>query len=130
MIKETDKIFGNGLAAGKSKLFDVDVTCVRVPVLRSHCEAIHLTFERPLKADKARDILSQFPGIKIVDNREQNQFPEPLHSANKDEVYVGRIRQDYTQGDKGLAMFVAFDQILKGAALNAVQIAELILNKK
>lgn len=123
MIKETRKIFGH-------EGIQVTATCVRVPVLRAHCESINLTFEQPLAEAEAREILAAAPGVKVVDDRGRNKFPEPLEASGQDEVLVGRIRQDVSQtGNLGLDLFIAGDQIRKGAALNAVQIAELLLQK-
>lgn len=123
MIHETHKIFADPSIA-------VTATCVRVPVLRAHSEAINLTFDRPMRADEARRILSSAPGVKLVDDRARNYFPMPIDASGKDEVLVGRIRQDISQPDgRGIDLFVSGDQLRKGAALNAVQIAErMILN--
>jgi len=121
MIKETAKIFETDAIA-------VSATCVRVPVLRAHCESINLTFDRPLPIDEAREILRAAPGVKIVDDRARNAFPEPLLASDQDDVLVGRLRQDNGQAAAhGIEMFVAGDQVRKGAATNAVQIAELLL---
>ena len=96
-------------------------------MLRAHCEAINLTLESPAEIDEVRNILSNAPGVRVVDDREANKFPEPLDVSGLDEVLVGRIRKDPSQPDGyGYDLFVSGDQILKGAALNAVQIAELI----
>jgi aspartate-semialdehyde dehydrogenase len=98
-----------------------------VPVLRAHSEAINLEFTRPMSEAQAREILSGAPGVKIVDDRENNYFPMPLDASGQDDVLVGRIRQDISQPDgRGIDLFVSGDQIRKGAALNAVQIAELL----
>ncbi len=123
MLKETVKIFGEpGIR--------VTATCVRVPVLRAHCEAINITFEKPMKEDEAREILASAPGVTVSDDRVNNKHPEPLAASHQDDVFVGRIRQDWSQDDcKGLDLFVSGDQIRKGAALNAVQIAELLIGK-
>lgn len=122
MIKETAKIFGTTDVR-------VSATCVRVPVLRAHCESINLTFEGKITPDEAREILRASPGIKIVDDREANVHPEPLAASGQDDVLVGRLRKDNSQADgHGLEMFVAGDQVRKGAATNAAQIAELLLN--
>ncbi len=123
MIKETRKIFG---AAGMK----VSVTCVRVPVLRAHCESINLTFSRPISPERVREILADAPGVKVVDDPANNRFPEPIDASGQDDVLVGRIRQDLGQDDGvGIELFIAGDQLRKGAALNAVQIAELLLAK-
>lgn len=123
MIRETKKIF-------HTDDISVTATCIRVPVLRAHCEAINLSFEQPITEEQARDILSKAPGVTIMDDRDNNDFPEPLKASGKDNVLVGRIRQDLSQpAGYGLELFVAGDQLLKGAALNAVQIAELLLEK-
>jgi aspartate-semialdehyde dehydrogenase len=123
MVKETRKIF-------HEPKIRVSVTCVRVPVLRAHCESINLTFSRPISPDRVREILAAAPGVKVVDDPANNKFPEPLDASGRDEVLVGRIRQDVGQDDGvGIEMFIAGDQLRKGAALNAVQIAELLQAK-
>lgn len=103
----------------------IAATCVRVPVLRAHSEAINLTLRRPMLADEARDLLARSPGVRVVDDRAQNRFPEPIHASGADDVLVGRVREDRSQPHGlGLDLFVSGDQLRKGAALNAVQIAE------
>jgi aspartate-semialdehyde dehydrogenase len=98
-------------------------TCIRVPVLRAHSEAVALELEAPMSPEEAREILGRSPGIKIVDDPKANHFPMPLEASGDLDVHVGRIRRDLTNPN-GLALFVAGDQLLKGAAWNAVQIAE------
>ncbi|HEY0010052.1 MAG TPA: aspartate-semialdehyde dehydrogenase, partial [Tepidisphaeraceae bacterium] len=121
MLKETRKIFGDAT-------FKVTATCVRVPVPRAHCESINIEFTQPMTPEKVREILSKAPGVKIVDNIEANHFPMPLEASGQDLVLVGRIRQDLSRDDgRGIELFVAGDQIRKGAATNAVQIAEKLL---
>ncbi|CAN1151486.1 Aspartate-semialdehyde dehydrogenase, partial [Linum perenne] len=106
----------------------VTSTCIRVPVMRAHAESVNLQFEKPLDEDTAREILKNAPGVVVIDDRASNSFPTPLKVSNKDDVAVGRIRQDLSQeGNHGLDIFVCGDQIRKGAALNAVQIAEMLL---
>jgi hypothetical protein len=96
-----------------------------VPVLRAHSESINLTFRTPLSEQRAREVLAAAPGVRIVDDRAGNRFPEPLEAAGRDEVLVGRIRADRSQpAGFGLSLFVSGDQIRKGAALNGIQIAE------
>lgn len=104
----------------------LSATCVRVPVFRAHAEAIHAEFARPVSAAAARDVLAAAPGVRIVDDRDGNTFPMPLTASGGDDVLVGRLREDSSLSG-GLALFVAGDQIRKGAALNAVQIAELLV---
>jgi len=106
----------------------IATTAVRVPVFRSHSEAIHLETEQTLSPAEARTILAAAPGIIVQDDPENNIYPMPLYSSNKDEVFVGRIRKDISV-ENGLALWVASDQIRKGAATNAIQIAELLVNK-
>jgi aspartate-semialdehyde dehydrogenase len=101
----------------------ISATCVRVPVVRAHAEAIHAEFERPVSEAEARAALSGAPGIVLVDDRGANCFPMPLDASGRDDVLVGRIREDASLPG-GIALFLAGDQIRKGAALNAVQIAE------
>ncbi|KAB2053097.1 hypothetical protein ES319_A12G164200v1 [Gossypium barbadense] len=121
MVKETRKIWND-------MNVKVTATCIRVPVMRAHAESVNLQFEKPLDEDTAREILKTAPGVVVIDDRTSNCFPAPLEVSNKDEVAVGRIRQDVSQeGNHGLDMFVCGDQVRKGAALNAVQIAELLL---
>lgn len=105
--------------------FRASVTCVRVPVYRAHSVAINAEFERPVSVEKARDVLAEAPGIDVVDEPAKNRYPMPLFTAGKDNCEVGRVRLDCAL-DNGLAFWVCGDQLLKGAALNAVQIAELL----
>lgn len=121
MVKETKKIWSTN---------DVNITatCIRVPVMRAHAESINLEFEKPITVDQALEALKTFPGVSIIDNRQANRFPTPLDATTQDDVYVGRVRRDISRtDDRGLDLFVCGDQIKKGAALNAVQIAELVL---
>jgi len=120
VIKETRKIFEDDNIA-------VGVTCVRVPVLRAHCEAITFECEKPITEAEVRSILATAPGVKIVDDRAKNYFPMPIDASGQDDVLVGRIRKDLSDASgHSISMFVAADQLLKGAALNAIQIAELL----
>ena len=107
----------------------VNCTCVRVPVMRSHSESITAEFERPISPDEAREILSAAPGVKVVDVPEQLQYPMPLDTSDQDLIYVGRIRRDLSAPDgvNALTFWCCGDQIRKGAATNAVQIAELLV---
>jgi aspartate-semialdehyde dehydrogenase len=104
------------------------ITCVRVPVFRAHAVAINAEFVEPVSVDRARDVLAKAPGVELVDNPANQRYPMPLYSAGKDACEVGRIRID-TALDNGLAFWVCGDQLLKGAALNAVQIAELLVKE-
>ena len=105
----------------------VSCTCVRVPVMRAHSEALNLEFEQDITPAEAYEILSKAPGIKAVDDPAAKLYPMPIDASGQDDILVGRIRQDISRNDKrGLDIFVSGDQILKGAALNAVQIAELL----
>ena len=101
-------------------------TCVRVPVLRAHSESVVIETERKLTADEAREILSRAPGVKVVDDRAGNHFPMPIEATGDLDIHVGRIREDLSH-PHGLALFISGDQLLKGAAWNAVQIAEELL---
>jgi aspartate-semialdehyde dehydrogenase len=117
MVLETRKIFGD------PKIM-VTATCIRVPIPRAHSESINIEFERPMTPAQVREILSKAPGVRIVDDAAANHFPMPLEASGQDNVLVGRIRQDISREDgKGIEMFVSGDQIRKGAATNAVQIA-------
>jgi aspartate-semialdehyde dehydrogenase len=120
MIDETRKIFHAPQIA-------ITATCIRVPVLRAHSESINLTFDRPTTPKEVTGILRDAPGVTLVDDREKNRFPMPLDASGKDNVLVGRIRQDASQPDgRGIELFVSGDQLRKGAALNAVQIMDLL----
>ncbi len=120
MVHETHKIFSCPDIA-------ITCTCVRVPVMRTHCESIAIEFKDPMTPDQARELLAAAPGVSIIDDREKNRFPMPIDATGNDNVYVGRIRQDESvPGNRGINLWVAGDQIRKGAALNAVQIAELL----
>lgn len=103
----------------------VSATCVRVPVLRAHAEALHLEFDRAVDPQEVRSELEATNGVVVVDGHDGNKFPEPIDASGRDEVLVGRIRRDGgVPNDGGIAMFVCGDQLRKGAALNAVQIAD------
>lgn len=121
MVNETRKIFA-------AQHLRITATCVRVPVLRAHSEAINLEFETPLSVDEAREIISKAPGVKLVEDWKSNHFPMPIEATGQDEVLVGRIRQDISH-PCSLELWLCGDQIRKGAALNAVQIAELLVAK-
>ena len=114
------------------KLFDepelrLSATCVRVPVMRAHSEAVNVTFESPIDEAAVREILAAAPGVRLVDDRAANRFPMPLDASGRDEVLVGRIRADISRSDgRGIALFLSGDQLRKGAALNAIQIAEMV----
>ena len=121
MVNETRKIFADARIM-------ITATCVRVPVPRAHSESINIEFERPMSVAQVREILAKAPGIKIVDDVEANHFPMPLEASGQDDVLVGRIRQDISREDgRGIDLFVSGDQIRKGAATNAVQIAEKLI---
>jgi aspartate-semialdehyde dehydrogenase len=106
----------------------ISCTCVRVPVPRAHSESLNMEFENEITPEEARDILSSAPGVIVKDDIQNNIYPMPKDASGIDEVLAGRIRQDCSRKDKrGLEMFVSGDQLLKGAALNAVQIAELLI---
>jgi aspartate-semialdehyde dehydrogenase len=120
MIDETRKIFHEPSLA-------ITATCIRVPVLRAHSESINLTFEKPITPDEVRQILRAAPGVRVVDDVEHGRFPMPIDASGRDEVLVGRIRQDTSQQDgRGIELFLCADQLRKGAALNAIQILELL----
>jgi aspartate-semialdehyde dehydrogenase len=120
VIRETAKIFEDDTIA-------ISATCIRVPVLRAHSETINFTCERPIGDDEVRAILTNAPGVRIVDDRAKNYFPMPRDASGQGDILVGRIRRDLSDpSGHSISMFVAGDQLLKGAALNAVQIAELL----
>jgi len=106
----------------------ISATCVRVPVYRAHSEAINMEFERPMTPQQAREILKKSPGVQVVDDPANKKYPMPIDASGMYDCLVGRIRQDVSRTDgRGLELFVSGDQLLKGAALNAVQIAELLI---
>ncbi|WP_027718230.1 aspartate-semialdehyde dehydrogenase [Desulfovirgula thermocuniculi] len=119
MVRETRKILHDERLA-------VTATTVRVPVYRCHSEAINVETEEKISAQRAREVLAAFPGIVVMDNPAQKEYPMPLYCAHRDEVFVGRIREDNSL-ERGLNFWVVADQLRKGAATNAVQIAELLL---
>ena len=105
----------------------VNCTCVRVPVYRSHSESIMVEFDKPISVEKARELLKDAPGVKLVDDPENRQYPMPIDTTDQDLVYVGRIREDMSGHDYALSFWCCGDQVRKGAATNAVQIAELVI---
>lgn len=121
MMVETKKILDP-----KIKL---TATCVRVPVFIAHSEAVNIEFEKPISAEEATDILREAPGCLVVDKREPGGYVTPYEAAGEDATYISRIREDATV-ENGLAMWVVSDNLRKGAALNAVQIAEVLVNRK
>ena len=121
MVNETRKIFN-------APELKVTATCIRVPILRAHSEAINIEFEQPFAVNKAREIIAAAPGVKLVEDWQSNYFPMPIDATGEDPVLVGRIRQDISD-ENGLELWLCGDQIRKGAALNAIQIAELLLEK-
>jgi len=120
MIHETRKIIHDDNIA-------ISATCVRVPVVASHSEAIHVEFSHPLSPEEARSILADAPGVKVLDDPSISLYPHAWSAAGTDDVFVGRIRRDASHPN-GLAMWVVADNLRKGAALNAVQIAELLVS--
>jgi aspartate-semialdehyde dehydrogenase len=123
MVQETKKIFGD-------PEIRICATCVRVPVLRAHSEALMFECENPITPAEVRGILATAPGVKLIDDPVNNYFPMPKDASGQGDVLVGRIRQDTSDSSgRSIAMFVAGDQLLKGAALNAVQIAEVMVAK-
>jgi aspartate-semialdehyde dehydrogenase len=120
MVKETRKIFGDASIR-------ISSTCIRVPVLRAHAIALDVEFERPITPDEVRHILDKAPGVRVVDDPAANYFPMPKDASGQNDILAGRIRTDISDpSGRSIALFVAGDQLLKGAALNAVQIAELL----
>jgi len=120
LVKETRKIFDCPEIA-------ITATCIRIPVMRAHCESINLEFTNPITPDNVREILRKAPGVTVLDDREHNRFPMPIDTTGKDDVFVGRIRQDESlPNNRGINIWVSGDQLRKGAALNAIQIAELL----
>jgi aspartate-semialdehyde dehydrogenase len=121
MVAETKKILDP-----KIKL---TATCVRVPVFVSHSEAVNIECEQPITADEAREILRNAPGCLVIDKHENGGYVTPYEAAGEDATYISRIREDGTV-ENGLSLWVVSDNLRKGAALNAVQIAEVLINRK
>lgn len=119
MVNETKKIMGD-------PSIKVTATTVRVPVFRGHSESVNIETERKLTAQEVREILSKAPGIVVIDNPEKNEYPLPIYASGKDEVFVGRVREDESI-ENGINLWVVSDNLRKGAALNAVQIAEELI---
>jgi aspartate-semialdehyde dehydrogenase len=121
------------MVAETKKMLDPKIeliaTCVRVPVFIGHSEAVHVEFDKPISADEAREILRNAPGVLVIDKREDGGYVTPFEAAGKDATYVSRIREDKTV-KHGLAFWCVSDNLRKGAALNAVQIAECLVNRK
>ncbi|MDO5664589.1 MAG: aspartate-semialdehyde dehydrogenase [Bacteroidia bacterium] len=139
LIPQVDVFTENGYTKEEMKMFnetrkimhsdiEVSATCVRVPVLRAHSEAIWIETEKPVSVEEAREAFAKADGVVLLDNPEKKIYPMPLDAAGQDPVYVGRIRKDLTNPN-GLTFWTAADQICKGAALNAVQIAEYLLKQ-
>ena len=137
LIPHIDSFYDNGYTKEELKMLNesrkmlhddsiqVSCTCVRVPVMRAHSEALNLEFAEEITPEEARAILAAAPGVKVVDDPASKLYPMPIDATEMYDVLVGRIRQDISRNDKrGLDIFVSGDQVLKGAALNAVQIAE------
>ena len=123
--KEEMKMQSEGRRIMHHPEFRASVTCVRVPVYRAHSIAVSAEFSEPISTERAREVLAKAPGLELVDEPARNRYPMPLHAAGKDNCEVGRVRRDCAF-ENGLAFWVSGDQLLKGAALNAVQIAELL----
>ena len=138
VIPQVDVFMDNGYTKEEMKMFNetkkimhseeiaVSATCVRVPVMRAHSEAIWVETENPISVETAMEAFEKAPGLVVVDDKENKKYPMPLEIANQDPVYVGRIRKDLCS-ENGLTFWVVSDQIKKGAALNAVQIAQYLL---
>ncbi len=121
MVNETRKIFG-------TQNLRISATCVRVPVLRAHSESINVEFAEPFPVDEARELIAAAAGVEVLEDWGRNYFPMPIDASGKDDVLVGRIRQDLSEPN-ALELWLCGDQIRKGAALNAVQIAELLVER-
>jgi aspartate-semialdehyde dehydrogenase len=119
MVNETRKIFNDASVA-------VTATTVRVPVLFGHSESVNIETEKKITADEVREILSRAPGVTVVDDLKRNKYPLPIDAAGKDDTFVGRIREDESI-ENGINMWIVSDNVRKGAALNAVQIAEILV---
>jgi aspartate-semialdehyde dehydrogenase len=122
MVNETRKIMGDNNIA-------VSATCVRVPVFRAHSEAVWIETEKKISPEDAKQLLLKAPGVEVVDDLKNKKYPMPLYAEGKQVTYVGRLREDISVNN-GLTFWVVSDNLLKGAALNAVEIAETLISKK
>ncbi|MDR1951908.1 MAG: aspartate-semialdehyde dehydrogenase [Elusimicrobiota bacterium] len=122
MTNETKKIMGD-------ENIEVSATCVRVPVFRSHSENVWIETEKPLSAKDAKEILSKADGVEVIDSPENSKYPMPFYAQNQQTTYVGRIRKDISTKNNALTFWIVSDNLLKGAALNAVQIAETLIKR-
>ena len=140
LIPQVDSFTDNGYTKEELKMFNetrkimhsdikVSATCIRVPVLRAHSESVWVETEKPISVEEAKKAFANTPGIILMDNADKQEYPMPLFLEGRDEVFVGRIRKDLTN-DNGLTFWSVSDQIKKGAALNAVQIAEYLIEKE
>ena len=139
VIPEIDTLLDNGYFNEEWKIVQetrkimhapemaISATAVRVPVYVSHSEAVHLELTDPMSPDEVREILARAPGVTVIDNPAASQYPLPASAAGSDDVYVGRIRKDVSHPN-GIAMWVVADNVRKGAALNTVQIAEILVS--
>lgn len=126
--KEELKMLNEGRKIMHDPNLQISCTCVRVPVMRAHSETLNLEFEEDITPEEVRSILATAPGVTVVDDPAQKRYPMPIDASGLYNILVGRIRQDVSRNDKkGIDMFISGDQLLKGAALNAVQIAELLI---
>ncbi|MFC2003234.1 aspartate-semialdehyde dehydrogenase [Chloroflexota bacterium] len=140
LLPEIDVFLDNGYSKEEWKMVEetkkimhadnivISATCVRVPVLTGHSEAVHVEFSQPISPEDAQRILSQAPGLKVLDDTAISLYPQPWSAAGTDEIFVGRIRRDVSN-QNGLAMWIVADNLRKGAALNAVQIAEEMIKR-
>jgi len=140
-LPHIDRFFEDGYTREENKMLfetrkimhdesiNVSATCVRVPVFYGHSESVSIQTEREISPERAREILSKAPGVVVVDNPQNNEYPLPIYAAGRDEVFVGRIREDRVF-KPGLNMWIVADNIRKGAATNAVQIAELLIKER
>ena len=138
VLPQVETFLDNGYTSEEMKMVDetrkimhrpdlpVSATCARVPVMVSHSEAVHIEFEQPMTPAEVREILSDAPGVEVVDEPQAALYPMPIDGEGRDPVYVGRIRQDVSHPN-GMAMWLVSDNLRKGAALNAVQIAEEVI---
>ena len=140
LIPQVDSFTDNGYTKEELKMYHetrkimhsdikVSATCVRVPVLRAHSESVWVETEKPITVDDAKKSFANTPGIILMDNAEKQEYPMPLFLEGRDEVFVGRVRKDLTN-ENGLSFWSVSDQIKKGAALNAVQIAEYLIKEE
>ena len=128
--KEEMKVVWESRKILENEDLQISCTAVRIPTLRAHSESIVIETEKPVDIDEIRELMRSTPWVELVDDTEKNRYPMPMHAMGKYDIEVGRIRKNLIFGEYGIEFFVSWDQLLRGAALNAVEILDSIINRK